>query len=219
MTAQPETRHGLRIEHPGLLLVEGPDDYHFFRQIVEHRDLGEMEIIPYDGKDNLGSFLTGVLIPRLRSASVVKAIGVTRDADDDFDRAFQSIGDSLRRAGLPVPSTPLTLAEGSLYGDAVWVAAYVMPDNASPGDLETLCLNAVSQSPAMPCVDRYFSCLQEIGLLPGQESKARLRAFLSANPDNPNLLTGQAIAAGVIPWDSPAFGGIHQLLDMLAEVD
>ena len=199
-----------------MLLVEGQDDYQFFQRIIERRRNEGIQVIPYDGKDNLGNFLVNALVPRLRSPNTVKAIGITRDADDDFARAFQSVGDSLRLAGLPVPSAPLTYAEGTLYDSEIRVAAYVMPDNASPGDLETLCLNAVSRSPAMPCVESYISCLREIDHLPGQESKARLRAFLSANPDNPNLLIGQAIAARVIPWDSPAFDGVHRFLDMLA---
>lgn len=220
MVAQRETQQNFRIEQPCILLVEGMDDSLFFRRIMERREREGrrsegIQVVPYGGKDNFGNFLTSTLIPRLVSSDIVEAIGVTRDADADFARAFQSIGGSLRVAGLPSPSLPLTFEHGTFDGDAIQVAAYVMPDNASPGDLETLCLNAVSQSPAMPCVDRYFSCLQEIDHLPGQESKARLRAFLSSNQDNPNLLIGQAIAAGVTPWDSPVFDGIHRLLDML----
>ena len=207
------------IEQPRLLLVEGRDEYWFFRRIMESRKVEGIQIVEFQGKDSLGNFLANILVPAISPPDTVEAIGVVRDADESYARAFQSIGDSLRISELPVPSGPLTYAEGMLYDSAIRVAAYVMLDNASPGDLETLCLNAVSQSPAMPCVDRYFSCLREIDRLPRQESKARLRAFLSANTENPNLLIGQAIAAGVIPWDSAAFAGIHQLLDMLASVD
>ena len=219
MTAQRESQHTLKITQPVLLLVEGPDDDHFFQRIIERRENQGIQVVPYGGKDNLGNFLVNVLVPRLRSSDVVKAIGVTRDADCYYNRAFQSIDDSLRLAGLPSPTSPLTYAEGMLDDDPIRVAAYVMPDNASPGDLETLCLNAVSEAPAIPCVNRYFDCLQSIGHVPRQESKARLRAFLSANPDNPNLLIGQAVAADVIPWNSPVFAGINQFLDMLTSVN
>ena len=215
---QSERHQGITIESPRLLLVEGTDDRLFFQRILERRRQEGTQVLEYDGKDNLGNFLVNTLAPRLVSTDVVRVIGVTRDADDDFARAFQSLGDSLQRTELPVPSAPLTFADGTLFGSPIRVVTHIMPDNASPGDVDTLCLNAVSQLPAMPCVDRYFSCLRDIDHLPRQESKARLRAFLSANPDNPSLLIGQAIAAGVIPWNSPAFNGIHQLLDMLATV-
>ena len=84
---------------------------------------------------------------------------------------------------------------------------------------KTLCLQAVRDAPAIPCVDGYFDCLDSIDHVPRQESKARLQVFLAANPDNPTLRIGEAIAAGVIPWDSPAFDDVHKFLDMLDAAD
>ena len=213
---QNESQGAIKFYHPALLLVEGRDDESFFQRIIERRNDKNVQVIAFNGKDNLGEFLANNLIPRLKPNPIVKTIGVVRDADDSYERAFQSIGDSLRTAGLPPPSKPLTYAAGMLEGDAIRVVAYIMPDNNSDGDLETLCLKAVSEAPAMACVDQYFDCLKSINHVPRQESKARLRAFLSANPDNPNLLIGHAIAAGVLPWDSPAFAEIHKFLDLLA---
>lgn len=204
-----------RIEQSRLLLVEGSDDEWFFRRIMERRSLSGVQIFQYSERGTLGDFLTDVLILNPDFSSV-NAIGIVRDADTSYHQAFQSLGDSCRLAGLPVPSAPLAYAEGSLNYSAIRVVAYVMPDNSSQGDLEALCLEAVKESSAVPCVDHFFDCLLSIGHVPRQENKARLRAFLSTNRDNPNLLIGQAIAAGVIPWDSPAFDAIHQLLDMLA---
>ena len=135
-----------------------------------------------------------------------------------FQSAFQSVQDSLHRADLPFPTTPLTYAEGVFENTPIRSAVYIMPDNNSPGDLETLCLDAVRNAPAMPCVDRYFECLQSIDHVPRQESKARLRAFLASHQRDPTLRSGEAIAAGVIPWNSPAFNGVHQFLDMLDAV-
>lgn len=220
MAVQRESQRNFRIEQPRLLLVEGTDDYWFFRQIMERREREGrksegIQVVPYGGKDNFGNFLTSTLIPLLNSSDLVESIGVTRDADRNYTRAFQSIGDSLRTAGLPAPSLPLTFEPGMFDGDAIQVVAYVMPDNASPGELETLCLQAVRGSPAIPCVDRFHECLESIGHVSGDAYKTRLGAFLSAHPGNPNLLIGQAVAAGVIPWDSPAFDGVHQFLDML----
>ena len=204
----------ISIEQSRLLLVEGSDDEWFFRRMMEKRTLSGVQIFQYSERGTLGDFLTDVLILN-PDFSRVNIVGVVKDADNSYQQALQSVGDSCRLAGLPVPSGPLTYAEGSLNDSTIRVVAYVMPDNSSQGDLETLCLNALSSTVAMPCVDHFFSCLQSIDHIPRQESKARLRAFLSANPDNPNLLIGQAIAAGVIPWNSPAFDGIHQLLNML----
>lgn len=220
MVAQRENQSNFKVEQPRLLLVEGTDDYWFFQRIMERRrregrESEGIQVVPYGGKDKIGNFLTNILVPALRSSNFVESIGVTRDADKCYARAFQSIGDSLRTAGLPAPLTPLTFETGTFDGDAMQVVAYVMPDNASPGELETLCLQAVSDSAVIPCVDRFHECLVSIGHVSDDAYKTRLGAFLSANPDKPNLLIGQAIEAGVIPWNSPVFDGIHQLLDML----
>ena len=215
MPARQDGPRSIHLEHPRLLLVEGTDDYWFFRRIIERRRSAGIQIIEFGGKDTLGEFLTNVLVPRVRATDVVRIIGIVRDADDFYDRAFQSVGDSVRRAGLPVPRAPLTYADGALDGTAIRVAAYIMPDNASRGELETLCLEAVRGAEAMPCVEKFFECLGAIDNVPGKEDKARLGAFLSANRDDPNLRIGEALSAGVIPWNSPAFDGVHKFLDLL----
>lgn len=215
MVSPSASAENLQILQPRLLLVEGNDDLHFFRRIIERRQSEDVQIIEFGGKDKLRGFLADVLVPRLRITGVARIVGVVRDADDFYDRAFQSVADSLHRSGLPVPSEPMAYANGMLDGSAISASVYIMPDNGSPGDLESLCLEALRDAPAVPCVDHYFRCLRSIGQVPRQESKARLRAFLASHPADPTLLTGNALAAGVIPWDSPAFDGVHRFLDAL----
>ena len=223
MVAQRQDQLNLRIEQPRLLLVEGHDDFQFFRRLIERRrkvkDIQEtdVQIIRFVEEGKLTAFLASVIAPRLGDSSVpVQSLGVVRDADTNYPAAFQSVQGALRHAGLAAPSTPSEREYGELPDtDVICVVTYIMPDNNSPGDLETLCLKAVHDAPAMPCVESYFECLQSIDHVPRQESKARLRAFLASHRRNPNLRIGEAVAAGVIPWNSPAFNGVHQFLDML----
>ena len=218
MVGSRQGPRNVSVEQPRLLLVEGDDDKHFFQRLIDQRSLADTQIIQYSQRGTLGDFLANVLTLD-PGFSDVKVIGVVKDADCSYQQAFQSVQDSLRTAKLPVPNGPLSYGAEELTDTAVRIVAYIMPDNFSRGDLETLCLDAVSGAAAMPCVDRYFDCLQSIDHVPRQESKARLRAFLSANPDNPNLLIGQVITAGVLPWNSPAFASVHQFLDMLTSAD
>ena len=210
-TAKPLT---VAIQQPRILLVEGPDDQAFFTNLIQKKPTPLLQIIQYSEQNKLGVFLRDVLKKSDQFSELVEVLGIVKDADTTYQSAFQSIQDSLRVANLPVPDGPLEVAEPS--GDGIpKVVAYVMPDNNSQGDLENLCLEAVRDHSALGCVDQYFDCLHSKGYVPRQESKARLRVFLSANPDNPNLLIGQAIAAGVLPWDSPAFEDVHKFLDLL----
>ena len=207
-----------RVEQPRLLLVEGNDDYWFFQNLINRRRSTGIQVIQFSQRAKLGDFLANAIVPDSRFSELVKVVGVVIDADRSYESAFQSVQDSLRRANLPAPAAPLTYGDGILGDTAIKVVAYIMPDNRSVGDLETLCLMAVSDAPAMPCVERYFECLRSINHVPRQESKARIRAFLSANQSDPNLLIGQAISAGALPWDSSAFSQVHQFLDMLDAV-
>lgn len=212
----------IRIEKPLLMLVEGADDYWFFCRIIEKR-LGiedcrrsNVQIVQFAEERKLGDFLVHSLLPAIRTSSVrVRAIGIVRDADCFYDRAFQSVSDSLRRAGLPVPNSPTTAANGTFNGAQIRTTVYIMPDNTSSGDLESLCLRAIQDSPAMACVESYIECLKAQGQTVRYERKAKLHAFLVSNTDDPTLQPGQAIGAGIIPWNSPAFGDVHKFLDML----
>ena len=195
MVSSLQRPSNFRIEKPRLLLVEGNDDNQFFRRLIERRrsvnevQQTDMQIDRFAESAKLSAFLANVIVPALeRSPLPVRAMGIVRDADSSYGSAFQSVQGALRHANLPVPNAPLENAHGALDGgDDISVVTYIMPDNRSPGDLETLCLEAVRDVPALPCVDRYFDCLQSIGHLPRQESKARLHAFLAANPDDPTL--------------------------------
>ena len=216
-----------RIEKPRLLLVEGNDDNQFFRRLIERRHgVNEVQqtgiqIDRFAEAAKLSAFLANVIAPALeRSVLPVRAIGIVRDADSSYGSAFQSVQGALQHANLPVPNAPLENAHGALgSGDDISVVAYIMPDNASPGDLEALCLRAVQDSPAMACVEGYIECLKTQGQTVRYERKAKLHAFLASNTDDPTLQPGQAINAGVIPWDSPAFDDVHKFLDMLDAAD
>jgi hypothetical protein len=226
MVSTGQNRRNFRIEKPRLLLVEGGDDYWFFRRLIERRrrihDIADcdVQIVPFAQSDKLSTFLSDVIVPALvRAQSSVQAIGIVRDADDSYGSAFQSLRGALQHAGLPVPGTPAENVEGSFAGgETISVVTYVMPNNCSNGDLETLCLEAVCGAHALPCADVYLDCLKSIGLSPKFERKFRLRAFLASHQEDPTLMPGQAIMAGIIPWDSPAFADVHQFLDMLDAV-
>ena len=219
MATSPRRPANFQIEQSRLLLVEGNDDVQFFRRIIARRRNRDIQIVEFGGKDKLGEFLTNVLVPRIRATDIVRIIGVVRDADKYYDRAFQSVGGSLRRAGVPVPNSSLTPVIGTLDGADIQVSVYIMPDNASSGDLETLILRAIEGSPALNCVENYIQCLNEQGLTIRHERKAKLHAFLASDTDDPTLQPGQAIDAGIIPWDSPAFDDVHKFLDMLDAAD
>lgn len=78
--------------------------------------------------------------------------------------------------------------------------------------LETLCLQAVADQPAVDCVKEYFECLERRDVdLSGNRTKAEVQAFL-ASRTKPGLLLGEAAHAGCWQLDSPVYDPLKQFL-------
>ena len=191
-----------------LLLVEGRDEENFFEAFLRHLGISGIQVLSYRGKNNLGNRLeVYVDVP---SFAQIQSIGIVRDADGSAHSALQSVQSSLRSVGLPAPQNFLEPA-GDLP-DSPRVAVFIMPDNASPGALENLCLTALADDPAMGCVEDFMRCVQAaVKSPPPNPAKARMHAFLASRAD-PELRLGEAGQRRYLPWDNPAFGDLAQFL-------
>jgi hypothetical protein len=147
-------------------------------------------------------------IPLTPGFTQVRWLGVAQDADEDADAAFVRIRDALRRVGLPEPSRVWETTSTTPV-----VVAFVLPDGAAPGDLETLVWRAVAGEPATPCVDAYMDCLSHAAgaAVPRQEWKARVHAYL-ASLSRPDLRLGEAAENTLLPLGSPMFDPLVNLI-------
>lgn len=205
--AEPD--RGIVIEEQTLILVEGKDDKYFVEALIGSLDVSHVQVVDVGGKTKYRSRLAG-LVKAPGFAQTVTSVGVVRDADDDPVAAFQSVGDALRAVGLTSPEKPLVIA-----GSRPRVMVMIMPGGSQPGMLEDLCLKAVADDPALPCVEEFFACVQAARLpLPHNMSKAKAQAFL-ASREKAGLLLGQAAAKGYWRWDSPAFGDLKAFVQDL----
>jgi len=193
------------ITKPHILAVEGREEELFFQALINHLGLQQIEIKGIAGKTNLR--------PRLKALAStpgfdqVTFLGVVRDANADPNAAFRSVRDALQAANLPAPERPLSPA-----GQSPRVTVMILPEQGTQGMLEDLCLRAVAQNPAMPCVERYIQCLQQQGLpLPHNLSKAKVQVFLGSRPEAGKRL-GEAALAGYWPWDDRAFEQVKSFL-------
>jgi len=80
--------------------------------------------------------------------------------------------------------------------------------------IEDLCLQAVSDLPEYACMLKYFDCLKENTEKKEYHSKAKFRAWMAAQEDY-ELYVGLAAGKGYIPWESPAFSSLKDLLNKL----
>lgn len=202
------------VESETLLLVEGNDEVRFFNAFLNFLNIRPIQITSVYGKDNFAPFLRNSVIVS-RNFLQLKKLILVRDADDDAQAAFQSLGSALTGAGLPVPHDPfLNWATGYPF-----VSIAILPDGNSRGTLEDLCLRSIQDndenSAALNCVEQYLICR---GLSPGAESgwdsKARLHSYLAVG-NRPGLRLGEAADAGVWDWGSPALRPLASFLGQL----
>jgi hypothetical protein len=198
------------ITSPKQLVVEGPDDRFFFIALLSNLKLSDVQIQEMKGKPNLASEVKA--LASKPGFHTVTALGVVRDSDENPTGAFKSVHDALEKAGLPAPNECLEIC-----GESPRVAVILMPSAGEPGELEDLLLQSVAEDAAKPCVDGYFDCLSEQGVTAVRhENKRKVQVFIaSRNCPSHVRLPGEAAAAGVWPWDSPAFDDVKRFLTSL----
>ncbi|AIY89305.1 DUF3226 domain-containing protein [Geoglobus acetivorans] len=196
---------------PIILLGEGKDEELFLRALIEYMGLDEyIQVLEYGGKNRLHQFMRAFV--NTTGFKNVKAIGITRDADDDgFENAFKSVRSALASANLPTPERPFEVA-----GNKPKVAIMILPDNSSNGKLEDLCLESVKNDPAIECINSFFQCLSENKIEQRDKSKARVHAFLATRYE-PDKRLGEAAKAGYWNFGSPAFNELRGFIRLLSE--
>jgi len=200
----------VKIEQSNVLVVEGREEELFFGAFIGHLGLWNIQISPIGGKEQLRRNLKALVLSP--GFSEVTFLSVVRDANADWDSAFQSVRDALQAVNLPAPEHPLMPV-----GHSPQVAVMILPEEGATGMLEDLCLKAVVQNPAMLCVEQYFQCLQRKDLpLPRNMSKAKVQVFLASRP-KAGLRLGEGAQAGYWPWQDEAFEQVKEFLQMLIE--
>ena len=91
----------------------------------------------------------------------------------------------------------------------------MLPDNSGNGELEDLCLAALADYPAMPCVDDFIRCIGAKPISqPRKPAKARMHAFL-ASRERAYLRFGEFAESSAFPWQNPAFAALSTFLQNL----
>lgn len=196
------------IEKPKLVLVEGGTDKEFLRAMLVSLGLDDVQVETTDGKTGIPQAVKAY--SSIFAFKLVTAFGVVRDADDDPEAAFLSVGSALKNAGLPVPPTVLV---PTVSGSPRTLILIMPPDK--PGELETLCLESVETDLSMPCIDDYFVCLDHLSLLETENmTKAKSQVYL-ARRRMPGLHAGLAAQKGYWDLAHPVFEPVRAFLQAL----
>ena len=202
----------MTVKSDRLLLVEGSDEVHIVTKMLEKWRIEGIQTIDLGGKYSFKTKLETLLSYARSRALPLSAIGVIRDADDSPKSALESVGDSLRKLGLPVP--PL---QQFVHG-CPSVGIFIMPDGKSRGSIEHLCWAAVEATAAAQCSNSYLKCLRTSGALKSKNNaKTLVHTYLAAQKD-PVARVGEGALKGYWPFDHPAFDSFKDFASRLAVI-
>lgn len=188
-----------------ILIVEGRDDMNFYKELLNHLNINDIQIIPVNGKDQFDSKIAALILTT--GFSQVRTIGIIRDADTTAGGAFESICRLLTKHHLPHP----TVSGEVINQERIRVGVYIAPDNQNIGAIEDLILLSVNHLDSIRCINAFFQCanIQE-----PVNSKAMVQAYLALkNPLANNI--GYAALQNHWDWGHACFEGIKTFLSEL----
>ena len=155
-----------------LLIVEGVNDRHVVRQIISRVGSGSgFEIADAGG---INSLLESIEARANYTGRV--ALGIVADANEDINARWQSI-----RSRMPdridLPERPV--AGGLIVESRPRVGVWLMPDNASPGQLEDFVQRMIPTDDTIwPLAERYIDDIPapDRKFPPSKTSRAKLYA-------------------------------------------
>ena len=130
--------------------------------------------------------------------------------DNEEDNAFESVKNIVLKADLKPPKENAQFSNGTPR-----VGIFIMPGPKMEGTMiEDLCLKSVEPNPAMKCVTSFADCISKLDDKPTNMPKAKVQAFLAAQPE---IVTHLGLGAEKGYWDfsSPAFDGLKAFLNDL----
>jgi hypothetical protein len=212
-------RDPLQIRSDLLLLHEGTADLKVLGALLRHANIQGFQPIEVGGHSKLRALLKAlVLTPHFKNPvpgfdHPVRAVAIVLDAEANAAATFQSVCSALTAAELPIPAAP-----GEITPDTLKIGVFLVPDNHSPGKIETLCLESVRDDPAWECLDVFFTCFgKRGGILPTNIEKARAQAFLATRAI-PALPVGLAADEGYWKFENAAFQNLTTFLRRITEV-
>ena len=191
------------------LLVEGNDQRNFFEAFTSHLAITNVQIQNFGGVSELGDFLEG-FVGATGFRETVQSLGIVRDAEKSAERAFQSVQDSLERAKLSVPDSPVERT-----GDSPAVTVLILPGDNRQGMLETLLCASFAATPVEDCIDDFFKCVKSLPDVSIERSdKARAHAYLTTKP-KPHFSVGVAAKNNYWDLDHNVFSSVRDFLRMI----
>jgi len=192
---------------PILIVVEGKDEINFFEAFLKHLKLEDYEIREVSGKDNFKYQLQTLIATT--GFNIVKKLVLIRDADENSENTLISLQNTLKSLELPIPQN-----EGEYFSqNGLTCGIYVMPKFPEIGMLEDLCLQSITKTKEIECIDKFIECIDN---KPSNLAKTKTQIYLSIQ--NP-IVNNLGIGAKKGYWDFKhlCFNKLKQFIEKLKD--
>jgi hypothetical protein len=201
-----------------VLCCEGEADQRFIRKLIDNRGLRSFDM-PFPTKQLHGNKAFGGMLEAIRGDKAnfprIKGVLIVADSADDPNRLFREICTQIRSAGgYGVPSRLLEIA---VSADHPAIAVMTLPDEATPGALETLLVQEIEEKTTWvsACVDAFLRCdqIKAHSWPPEKRDKARFHSMIAAlNRDDPGRAVSWAFKDPnpLIGVNATCFDGVAQ---------
>ena len=153
----------LELTQEHVILCEGLADQNFLRKFQEKRQgIPAFDMLPHH--EHYGSTNFDRMLLALRGDKVgfekLRGVLIVADSHDDPDVTFKSIKEQIQKVGqYPVPNQKAEIAPRTANHPAICVM--LLPDDETPGGLETLCFRYLTREPhawIKACIESFLCC-------------------------------------------------------------
>ena len=200
--------------------MEGEDERRLFSALIRRLDseVPDIQIIPVGGKD---AFRKRIGAINIRAEAKAEENGwsryvmaVIRDADENSESAFKSACSAIRSAGLEPPEKT-----GSFTENQPSVGVLILPDNESPGNLETVCNRSVARKPVAECIDKFIECAERCKAITLKNREKTWAHAYAACSDYPVARVGEAADQKLWDFTHEAFKPITNFLMHMTSIE
>jgi hypothetical protein len=203
-----------QLTSPNILMVEGPNDKHVIKALLQNRDFTLLLPEENEGDDTQQKGATGIeallkALPRRLKQEDVKTLGIVVDADLNLENRWKSVCTRLNQVGYTkLPKSPPI--EGYILESPdpflPRFGAWLMPNNQDIGTTEDFIRLLIPTTDELSSqADRILNELEALKIqrYPAKDrGKAFINTWLAWQKD-PELRIGQAITAKVLEKDAP----------------
>src|SRR5260370_3947735 len=187
-------------EKTRVIFVEGFDDLGVVKQICRNGEFNDIQVVAYAELGTLGDYLD--LFVRHDKFQLVEKVGLTKDADNNFAAAQQSLGSAWARANGILASLILPMPQHSTF---------VVPDNSSNGRMEDICIASPTFPAILGCAQTLLTCATPHATYAIDQQKAVVAGYLSMMRDA-GLNLGAGAETGCWDLNSPAFTPLREFV-------